>query len=245
MDQWIEYYDSAHTIYVSELHRDVHFKVIAREIIGYIPSASATVLDYSCGEALSASQVADACGRLILAEPAPSLRARLAARFANDPKIEVRSLDDLAALAPRSVDLAVMNSVAQYMTRDELRAALAMIRRLLKPGGTLVVGDIIRPDSGMVPDILALLRFGYRNGFLKDALTGLVTTALSDYRKLRSSIGLQTYTEAELMTLLNEAGFNPRRSGKNIGHNPARMTFVALPDCSHDSLPELTLNDAI
>ncbi|MBW8858077.1 MAG: methyltransferase, partial [Bradyrhizobium sp.] len=82
MDDWIDYYDSTHTIYVSKLHRDLHFQIIARDIIGYISSPEATVLDYACGEALSASQVAAACGKLILAEPAPGVRGRLIARFA-------------------------------------------------------------------------------------------------------------------------------------------------------------------
>ena len=85
----------------------------------------------------------------------------------------------------KSVDLAVMNSVAQYMTPAELDAALAVIRRLLKPGGRLVLGDILRPEVGMPRDVLALLRFAATHGFLKDALIGLVSTALSDYRQLR------------------------------------------------------------
>jgi hypothetical protein len=108
MDDWIDYYDSTHTIYVSKLHRDVHFSVIAADIIGYIPSSSAVVLDYSCGEALSAGQVAAACGQLILAEPAPGVRGRLTARFASNPKISIRSLDELNQLSEASVDLAVM-----------------------------------------------------------------------------------------------------------------------------------------
>ncbi len=36
MDDWIDYYDSTHTIYASRLHRDVHFETIAQDIIGYI-----------------------------------------------------------------------------------------------------------------------------------------------------------------------------------------------------------------
>jgi len=28
MDQWIDYYDSTHTIYASKLHRDLHFDAI-------------------------------------------------------------------------------------------------------------------------------------------------------------------------------------------------------------------------
>ena len=73
MDDWIDYYDSTHTIYASKRHRDLHFQVIARDIIGYISSPEATVLDYACGEALSAAKVADACDKLILAEPAPGV----------------------------------------------------------------------------------------------------------------------------------------------------------------------------
>ena len=90
MDEWIDYYDSTHTIYASKLHRDEHFKLIARDIIGYISSPDAVVLDYACGEALSAADVADACGKLYLAEPAPGVRGRLIARFAPNIKIRVR-----------------------------------------------------------------------------------------------------------------------------------------------------------
>ena len=227
MDEWIDYYDSTHTIYASRLHRALHFQVIARDIIGYISSPDAVVLDYACGEALSAAKVADACGKLYLAEPAPGVRGRLIARFAPNTKIRVRSLDDLRKMAEKSVDLVVMNSVAQYMTPAELDSAFTVIRRLLKPGGRLVLGDILRPEVGMFRDVLALLRFALAHGFLRDALIGLMSTALSDYRQLRSRVGLQRYGEAEMIAKLTGAGFTASRAGRNIGHNPWRMTFVA------------------
>jgi ubiquinone/menaquinone biosynthesis C-methylase UbiE len=229
MDEWIDYYDSTHTIYASKLHRELHFQLIARDIIGYIPSPDAVVLDYACGEALSAAQVAEACGKLYLAEPAPGVRGRLIARFAPNMKIRVRSLEDLRKMEENSLDLVVMNSVAQYMTPAELDSAFATSRRLLKPGGRLVVGDVLRPEVGMPRDILALLRFARANGFLRDALLGLISTALSDYRQLRSRVGLQRYGEAQMMAKLAASGFNASRAQFNIGHNPWRMTFVARP----------------
>ena len=198
MDDWIDYYDSTHTIYASKLHRDLHFQLIARDIVGYISSPDAVVLDYACGEALSAAKVAEACGKLILAEPAPGVRGRLIARFAPNTKIRVRSLDDLRKMEEKSVDLVVMNSVAQYMTSAELDSAFAVIKRLLKPGGRLVLGDILRPEVGMFRDVIALLRFAASHGFLRDALIGLVSTALSDYRQLRARVGLQRYGETEI-----------------------------------------------
>jgi len=227
MDDWIDYYDSTHTIYASRLHRDLHFRIIARDIIGYISSPDAVVLDYACGEALSAARVAEACGKLYLAEPAPGVRGRLIARFAPNTKIRVRSLDDLRKMDEKSVDLVVMNSVVQYMSPAELDSALAVIRRLLKPGGRLVLGDILRPEVGMARDVIALLRFARTHGFLRDALIGLISTALSDYRQLRSRVGLQRYSEAEMIAKLTASGFTASRAHSNIGHNPWRMTFVA------------------
>ena len=227
MDDWIDYYDSTHTIYASKLHRALHFQIIARDIIGYISSPDAVVLDYACGEALFAAKVAAACGKLYLAEPAPGVLGRLIARFAPNTKIRVRSLEDLRKMQEKSIDLAVMNSVVQYMTPDEFDAALGVIRRLLKPSGRLILGDILRPEVGMARDVIALLRFAARHGFLKDALLGLLSTALSDYRQLRSRVGLQRYSEADITAKLARAGFTASRAPFNIGHNPWRMTFVA------------------
>src|SRR3977135_4098318 len=227
MHAWIDYYDSTHTIYASKLHRDLHFQIIAKDMIAYITSPDAVVLDYACGEALSAARVAEACGKLFLAEPAPGVRGRLIARFAPNTKIRVRSLDDLRKMEEKSIDLTVMNSVAQYMTPDELDSAFAIVRRLLKPGGRLLLGDLLRPEVGVARVVIALLRFAATHGFLKDALIGLVSTALSDYRQLRARVGLQRYGEDEMIAKLAAAGFAASRAHFNIGHNPWRMTFVA------------------
>jgi hypothetical protein len=81
-------------------------------------------------------------------------------------------------------------------------------------------------------DVLALLHFARKNGFLKDALIGLLSTALSDYRQLRTRVGLQRYGEGEMMAKLAAAGLTASRAHFNIGHNPWRMTFVARPALS-------------
>jgi SAM-dependent methyltransferase len=229
MDDWIDYYDSDHTIYVSPRHREVHFKSVADDIVGLIPSPEAVVLDYACGEALGAARVADACCALILAEPAPGVRRRVAARFSGNPKIRVRALDELPHEPAGSVDLAVMNSVSQYMTSAQIDEAFTTIHRLLRPEGRLVLGDVLRPDVGPLRDAAALIGFAARHGFLIAAFTGLVRTALSDYRKLRSRVGLQTYAESDMLARLAAAGFTASRATTNLGHNPWRMTFVARP----------------
>ena len=81
----------------------------------------------------------------------------------------------------------------------------------------------------MPRDVIALLKFAARHGFLRDALIGLVSTALSDYRQLRSRVGLERYSEADMVARLGTHGFTASRVAVNIGHNPWRMTFVARP----------------
>lgn len=229
MKEWIDYYDSAHSIYVNARHREVHFRTIADHIIAQIPSPDAIVLDFSCGEALDAGRVAAACRELILVEPAPNLRARLSERFSHETRITVRAPEELSTMPAASVDLIVMVSVVQYMTQAELEAALTTFKRLLKPQGRLAVGDVIPPDAGAATDVLSLLSFGAREGFFLAALAGIVRTVLSDYRTLRSRLGLMRYSESEMRGKLSAAGFVSERSARNITHNPARMTFIATP----------------
>jgi SAM-dependent methyltransferase len=229
MGDWIAFWDSDHSLYVNARHRDVHYRAIARDIAAYIPSRSAVILDYGCGEALHADAIADCARKLLLVEAAPKLRAGLAARFRDHPAIEVLSPDAMRGLPDRSIDVVVMNSVAQYLRSSELSALFVLFRRLLNPGGLLVIGDVIPPHTSLVGDVFALLNFALANGFLLAALRGLLRTALSDYRKLRAHVGLTRYDEAAMIQKLEQAGFLAARAETNIGHNQNRMTFVARP----------------
>lgn len=229
MDDWIDYYDSAHAIYVDARHRDVHFRVIADDLAAYVPSPETRVLDYGCGEALHADRVAAKAAQLVLVEPAPSVRARLTKRFADNARIAVAGPEALAAMPDASFDLIVMHSVSQYLTAAELDTTLALFRRLIAPAGTLVLGDVLQPHTNALTDALALLRFGAREGFFVAAATGLARMLLSNYWTLRSSLGLSRYAAAEVIARLSAAGFAGRRAAANIGHNQARMTFLAQP----------------
>ena len=226
---WLKFWDSSHSIYVNARHRDVHYSIIAQQIAALVPSPQARVLDYGCGEALHADRVAAAAGELLLCEGAPRVRAGIAARFAGNEKIRAVAPEDIERLADHSLDLIVLHSVAQYLTPEELAKLLALFHRLLNADGMLVVSDIIPSDVAASTDALALLRFGAENGFFVAAVTGLVRTVLSDYWRLRTRYGLIRYGEAAMTEKLAAAGFAARRAPRNIGHNQARMAFMARP----------------
>jgi SAM-dependent methyltransferase len=192
-------------------------------------SGEAAVLDYGCGEALHAEIVAASARRLILCEAAPHVRTALARRLAGESKIEVRTPGEVATLTKGSLDVIVLHSVAQYLSPDELDALLVVFRRLLAQRGVLILGDIVPPNVAAWTDAAALLRFGAANGFLGAALIGLARTVLSDYWRLRSQLGLTRYSEAVMLEKLARAGFSATRAPRNVGHNQARVTFIASP----------------
>jgi SAM-dependent methyltransferase len=225
MRSWVDYWNTDTPIYVNARHKALHYRLIAEDVAALVEAPGARVLDWGCGEALEAGIVAGRCGALMLCDAAPAVRERLAARFAGHPVIRVLAPDEAAALPDGALDLIVAHSVIQYLTRDELAALLALARRLLRPGGRIVLGDVLAPDLSAGADALALLRFGLKGGFFLAALRGLVRTALSDYRRLRQTLGLARYGEAEMLAMIGAAGLAARRLRENPGHNPARMAF--------------------
>ena len=226
---WLAFWDGPHSIYVNARHKDVHHRLIAKEIATLVPAASARVLDYGCGEALHADIVAAASAELLLCEAAPGVREGLAQRFSGNAKIRVLAAHDVARLPEHSLDLIVVHSVVQYLTAAGASALFVLFHRLLKPEGTLIVSDVIPPEVPAATDAVALLRFGYANGFFFAALWGLGRTLFSNYWRLRTRLGLTRYAKSAMIEKLNAAGFAAQLSPHNIGHNQARFTFLARP----------------
>jgi SAM-dependent methyltransferase len=229
MSSWREFWDSAHSIYVNDRHKDVHYRDVAEQIAAFVPGAAARVLDHGCGEAIHADLVAQRAREVLLCDAAASVRAAIATRFGANPKIRVIAPQDVERLPAASLDLIFANSLVQYLTAAELDGLLAVWGRLLAPNGVLIVADVIPPDVGPLSDVVALIRYAAANGFLAAALVGLARTALSPYRRLRNELGIARYGEAELLKKLRTAGFTAERLARNVEHNPARMTFRARP----------------
>jgi len=230
MADWISFYDMRHSlIYVNARHRDVHYRKIADDIRALVPKPAAAVLDYGCGEATSADVIAAACGHLTMVEAAPNVRAALSARYAANPKISVLTPEQAGALPAGSLDLIVLHSVAQYLSGPELDRLLATFRKLIKPDGLLAVGDVVQPRLAAAAAAWSLLKCGAANGFFWAAVGGLIRIFVSDYLRLKKTVGLSHYEPQAMLEKLKAVGFSATRAPRNIGHNQWRMTFLARP----------------
>lgn len=224
---WLEFWSGEQRLYVNDRFRELHFRSTAEQITALVAGCDARVLDYGPGEALYADRIAAAAAHLTLCEAAASIRRDLSRRFAGHGKVTVTGEAGLAEVAAGSVDLMVVNSVVQYLSRAELAALLVEARRVLAPTGQLLIGDVIPRRAGAVSETVAMLRLAAREKFLAEAVRSLVATAFSSYSRIRTRLGLSRYDEAEMVALLRSAGFAPRRFFPNLSHNPTRLTFLA------------------
>lgn len=228
-DAWARFWDGDHDIFVSPRHLEAHHRMMAKDVVALLPGPDARVLDYGCGEALHADEIAAHCRSLILCEAGPRVRERLAQRFGAIPNIEIVTSQDVERIADGSIDLVVVNSVIQYLKPEELDGLLQLLRPKLSPRGAIALGDVIGDKENAVTDVLALLRLAWREGFLLAAFRGLFRTYFSEYRTLRNEVGLTRYADADLLARLRKNGFSGRRHHKNLGSGQSRTTFVATP----------------
>lgn len=222
---WAEFWERAHGIYVSERHLEAHYRRIGDDLQGYVEEGM-QVLDWGCGDALAAPHLAATGARLCLYDASAAVRARLAARFAATPGISVLASSDLDGAVGR-FDLIIVNSVLQYLSKDELVALLPTWKAWLAPHGRLLLADVIPTDAGLASDVWYLLWPGLKHGYFRAGLAGLAASLFGEYRTLRRNLGLTRYAEPELLAALGDHGFAGERLARNVGFNQKRMAFSA------------------
>ncbi|MFI6349053.1 methyltransferase domain-containing protein [Streptomyces sp. NPDC050560] len=107
------------------------------------PRPGQTVLDLGCGPGTDLEALAGAVGgegRVIGVDMDPDMAARARERTADVPAVQVRQTDITALPLPDAdADLARTDRVLQHVA--DPAAALAEARRVLRPGGRLVMGE--------------------------------------------------------------------------------------------------------
>ena len=228
MATWLDFWDGDHSIYVSERHRQAHADEILADIKSWLPDHRPTVLDFGCGEARYSEELATHCERLILCDGAKQVRHILTERLRTGAGLRdyCSRRDGFGRARLRRSGRGQLGAL-QYLDSDELDRLIERSRAMLAPRGRLLLADVIPPDIGMLTDAVALLRFGWRAGFIVPAVVGLVRTALSDYRHYRREIGLTTHAVGDLIRRLDRFGLEADLAPRNFGHNQARYTLVA------------------
>lgn len=229
---WRDYWEQDGTVYVNARHKAAHYARLTDDYLAIaarmdIPLDRMSVLDFGCGEALSADRLAARVGSLTLCDGSQRVRSGLLQRFGGLGGVTIRAPEDLAGDAAATFDFIIVNSVLQYIDREAVGPLLTSLGRQLSQNGRMLLGDILPPQLSALTDARTLLAFAAKNGFLVAAVVGLVRTAVSDYARTRARYGLTRFEAADIEALAESAGLAVERLDRNIGHNPHRLAFLA------------------
>jgi cyclopropane fatty-acyl-phospholipid synthase-like methyltransferase len=207
------------------------FRIEARDYAARVrdalrPAANFTVLDFGCGFGHAARELAPDVARIVLWDASSAVRRQARERIAHVTNAELLDVEalDASALAD-TFDLILVHSVVQYMSVDEIRSWLNRWRQMLKPGGRLVLSDLIVPGAGGLHELISYLWFALRNGFFWNAfISGLTETA--HYMKARRSRPLTTVTRDVVNGWATGSGLKPEWLDRNLSHRQTRATVI-------------------
>jgi 2-polyprenyl-3-methyl-5-hydroxy-6-metoxy-1,4-benzoquinol methylase len=122
-------------------------------------------------------------------------------------------------------DVIWCNSVVQYMIPNQFSAWLAMAADRLKPGGRIVVSDLIPPGHLFLGDAVSLAFFSLQKGYFFDAWKR--TSKLSkQYDDVKHNQPLNQPSDNELSQYALDAGLQLQRLNSNLTHFHGRRSYV-------------------
>jgi cyclopropane fatty-acyl-phospholipid synthase-like methyltransferase len=225
-NDWVAYFDRLED---SPLHR-------AQSAL-YVRSLSAEVglhrdqrvLDFGCGFGFVVALLAPLVSEVWWWDQSPNMRAaasRATAELYNTRPYDLSPSPLLGDKTDRGTfDLILVNSVAQYMTPDELWSWIGRWRDVLSPDGRIVLSDLIPHEHGQLSDMMDLFRFAALHGSPFRA----ATQALGDvggYRRASRAVPLVRVGARDLTRHASDAGLETRVLPRNLTQFKKRWTAL-------------------
>jgi SAM-dependent methyltransferase len=151
------------------------------------------VLDYGSGPGYLGRYISENVAKLVLAEPSSLLNERsieINKYYENCESVIIDKLEERQSLFEnRSFDLILVHSVIQYMPYQEVGKLSDMFLAGLKPGGSVLISDVIPPGTSFSFEMMRLLGFYMR---IKGML-GFIRFVCTELKKYRQRIGMDIY----------------------------------------------------
>ena len=188
----------------------------------------ARVLDFGCGFGNTARELANAVGQIDLWDNAYGVRRQAlkgTAGIANVGYADLSGDRDPAV----GYDLICVHSVVQYMSESEFESWLRRWRGMLRPGGRLVMSDILERPGSPAREILRLAGFSIAKGFFLNMLTNGIRE-FGGYSKIRGVRELRTQPRESLIAAAKAAGLKADILPQNLSYREERYAAVLVAE---------------
>lgn len=187
------------------------------------------VLDFGCGFGFVAEELAGKVSEVLLWDASRNMRSRAQQLNASCGNVRLVDLSNEQAIASSpSVDLILVNSVVQYMNREELSIWLTRWRAMLAPNGRVVLSDLLPPIApSFFFELYEAFVFNVKRGLLLHLLSPATFAGLKRYSKTSQvAEPLLRLGEEALAELAKTAGLSAEIMSKNLTYFSRRLTAV-------------------
>lgn len=229
---WTTYYDELAIAGTFDLfEREADF-FVSRLCDAFSIDSDTVVIDFGCGFGAVAERLAARGAQLRFWDSSVIMRLKASQRLAALPQASLLDLSDPGQGPRGEADLVIVNSVAQYMTLEELVSWLQRWRTMLKPGGAIVLSDIVSPGSTLFTEVRESLRFAARQHILWRTVPRLIRESVR-YTRWRNALELLRLDQSDLSRMAKEAGLKADKRPQNLTFRSNRWTaFLTLREAA-------------
>ena len=193
-------------------------------------SKSDIVLDFGAGRGDIPLLIKDKVQKIYLFEKSQISTDFLRKKFKNIKNIDI--VDNVLEIN-EPVSLIIINSVIQYMTKDEVGNMLSNLHKISNSKTKLIISDTLPSNYTKFNDAINLLKTSLKNGFFLKFASNMATSIIYSPKLSLKTSALQAYDAYEIKQLLLKHGYNSIIMERNFTYSTHRYTlYCTLTDQS-------------